>query len=407
MTYHIVLMVCAALGLSMVPGPWTDRTWAAKDKHDPISEKIERERKALERLKEEIETKKKHMDEAEKKRESVLQAIQDLDGDLIARRRERHDVNRKLKNKDRELERINGDLDLLRKRIGERRTSVLARLRSQYMDGRMGYLKNLLSAEGYGDLQRRFQYLSAVSKREYDLIEAYQRDAGRLEEAEQERAHARDDMLAFKQDTERKLIEIQSLKRRKNDLLARITQEKEAYDRMVGELERSAARIDSLLKELEQRKRAAQAQPNGPRARKEASGPPPGRGGLPWPADGEVVSFFGKQKHPTFATYIQRKGIEIRTEEGSAIRAVMPGNVAYADWLKGYGLVLILDHQNGFFSLYAHASKLLAKVGEQVETGQAIGETGDTGMAGENMLYFELREGAEPVDPLPWLAKRR
>jgi septal ring factor EnvC (AmiA/AmiB activator) len=407
MIRQVGVALSLVLSFFIATGSWTARAWAAKEKNDPISQKIERERQALERLKEEIESKKKHADEAEKKRESVLQAIQDLDSELIARRRERHDVNRKLKDKDREMEGINGELESLRKRMAERRTSVLARLRSQYMDGRFGYLKNLLSAESYGDLQRRFQYLSAVSKREYDLIEAYQGDVGRLEQADQERARARDDMLTFKQETERKLGEIHGLKRQKNVLLARITQEKEAYDRMLGELERSAARIDSLLKELEHRKRAAQAQPNGPRARHETMGPPPGRGGLPWPTDGEVVSFFGRQKHPTFATYIQRKGIEIRTDEGSAIRAVMPGTVAYADWLKGYGLVLILDHQNGFFSLYAHASKLLAKVGEQVQTGQIIGETGDTGMAGENMLYFELREGAEPVDPLPWLAKRR
>ncbi len=84
----------------------------------------------------------------------------------------------------------------------------------------------------------------------------------------------------------------------------------------------------------------------------------------------------------------------------------MDGAVAYADWLKGYGLVLIVDHQNGFFSLYAHASKILTKVGVEVQAGQVIGETGDTGMTGENTLYFELRDGAEPVDPMLWLAKR-
>jgi septal ring factor EnvC (AmiA/AmiB activator) len=92
--------------------------------------------------------------------------------------------------------------------------------------------------------------------------------------------------------------------------------------------------------------------------------------------------------------------------EGSAIHAVMPGSVVYADWLKGYGLVIILDHENGFFSLYAHASKILTTVGAQVGGGQAIGETGDTGMTGENTLYFELRQGAEPIDPLQWLTRR-
>ena len=118
------------------------------------------------------------------------------------------------------------------------------------------------------------------------------------------------------------------------------------------------------------------------------------------------MTFFGRQKHQTFDTYINRKGIEIRTSEGSAIRAVSSGTVVYADWLKGYGLVVILDHKNGLFSLYAHASKLLVKKGESVKTGRVIGETGETGITAESTLYFELRKGTEPVDPLIWLVKR-
>ena len=208
-------------------------------------------------------------------------------------------------------------------------------------------------------------------------------------------------MLAYKSCTEHKLAQIQGLKKEKKIYLAKITQEKESYDRAVEELERSAARVDSLLKELEARRRAAAAKPpsltGGLRAL---------RGTLPWPTDGQVVSYFGRQKHPTFNTYIQRKGIEIRAAEGSNIRAVLAGQVVYADWLKGYGLVIIVDHANGVFSLYAHASKILTTVGARIEAGETIGETGDTGMTGESTLYFELREGAEPVDPLVWLSKK-
>jgi septal ring factor EnvC (AmiA/AmiB activator) len=207
-------------------------------------------------------------------------------------------------------------------------------------------------------------------------------------------------MLAYKHSTEKHLNEIKTVKKEKKLYLAKLTQEKESYERALQELERSAARIDSLLRELEQRRRAAAARPP-------SSSLPKGvKGGLPWPAEGSVLTYFGRQKHPTFNTYVQRKGIEIRTLEGSAIRAVMPGTVVYADWLKGYGLVIILDHANGFFSLYAHASKILTFVGAVVASGQAIGETGDTGMTGENTLYFELREGTEAVDPLQWLARR-
>lgn len=375
----------------------------AKDRSsDPIADKLERERRALEKLQQEIEQKKKRAHETEKKKESLLQTMQDLDDDLAHKRQERSAITRKLKDKDQEIDRITAQLTVVRRRLGDRRQSVLARLRAQYMEGRYGHLAALLTADTYETLQRRLRYLSAVSQREYDLVESYRQDVGRLEQMERQREAARNDMLAFKAHTDRKLAEIQGLKRQKKMFLAKITQEKESYVRAVAELERSAARVDGLIKELEQRRKAFAVVPP-----KTAGGGHALKGALHWPADGEVVSFFGRQKHRTFDTYVQRKGIEIRTEEGTAIRAVMPGTVVYADWLKGYGQVVILDHANGFFSLYAHASKLLVKVGEQVATGHVVGETGDTGFTGDSTLYFELREGAEPVDPLIWLAKRR
>ena len=391
-------LLCAAALVGLAGPP----ALAAKDPNDPIVQKIEQERRTLEQLKSEIGEKKKRAEETEKKKGSALQAMQDLDDRLMLSRQERQQINRQLKGKDHEIELINAHLAALRKEVGDRRQSILSRMRVQYIEGRYGYLKALLASGNYADAQQRFQYLSALSKREYDLMQAYQANVEQLQAVERQRAAARDEMLGYKKHTEQKLGEIQELKREKQQILVRLNQEKDAYDKALAELERSAARVDSLLRELEQRRKIA-----GVRPKREAVVGHAAKGALQWPADGDVVSFFGRQKHPTFATYVQRKGIEIRTEEGSPIRAVMAGTVEYADWLKGYGQVLILDHGNGFFSLYAHASKLLAKVGEQAQAGQVIGETGDTGLTGDNTLYFELREGAEAVDPLTWLAKRR
>lgn len=378
--------------------------WAAKkEKNDPLAQKIERQRQALEKIQEEIKEKKRSSEQAEKQMESVLESIQELDAQLMKSRLERQEIGRKLKQKDRELEEINTTLASLRNRMGERRRSLLARLRVQYMEGRMGGLKMLLASDTYADLHRRFLYLSAVSRREYELLRDYQNDAQRMEQVEQQRAAARDAMLALKQDTEHKLSEVQEGKRRKNLFLAKMTDEKESYDRMVAELERSAGRVDALLKDLlEQRAKVATAQIKQRGGKSHTM-----LGQFLWPADGDVVAHFGRQKHPQFNTYVQRKGIDIRAPEGSGIRAVMGGTVAFADWLKGYGLVAILDHANGFFSLYAHASALVVKSGDHVQAGQTIGTTGDTGMTNDNTLYFELREGAEPVDPLLWLAKRK
>jgi septal ring factor EnvC (AmiA/AmiB activator) len=308
-------------------------------------------------------------------------------------RQSQQEIGRKLRKKDQEIEAINAQIARLRDGVQVRQEAILARLRVQYMEGRFGHWKPLLASDSYGDFQRRLRYLSAVSARDYGMIETFKTDMSTMEDAERQREAARVGMLAYKRTTEKHLEE-------KKLYLAKLTQEKESNERALQELERSASRIDSLLRELEQRRRAAAARPPSGSMSKGV------KGGLPWPAEGSVLTYFGRQKHPTFNTYVQRKGIEIRTLEGTAIHAVMPGTVVYADWLKGYGLVIILDHANGFFSLYAHASKILTSVGAQVVSGQAIGETGDTGVTGENTLYFELREGAEPVDPLQWLAKR-
>lgn len=386
-----ILLWCLAVG-----GGWP----AAAAVTDPISGKIERERKALEQLKDKIEEKRKRAEEAEKKRESVLQGIQSLDERLVHHRQDHHEISKKLRQKDREIEEITDRLGTMRTSIDARREAILARLRAQYMEGRFGLVKALFTADSYGDFQRRGQYLSAVSHRDYELLETFRSDMERMEQAERQRAEARTVLVAFKLNIEKKVADIRVLQKEKKVYLTKITREKDSYNRAVEELQRSASRVDGLLHDLETRRRAM-AHP--PTSSPLAHGV---RGTLLWPADGKVVSFFGRQKHPTFNTYVQRKGIEIRTAEGSLIHAVMSGSVVYADWLKGYGLVIILDHANGFFSLYAHASKILAKAGEQVAEGQPIGETGDTGMIGENTLYFELREGAKPVDPLHWLAKR-
>ena len=380
----LVIMLCTPAGVSA----------------DSINEKIDRERRTLEQLKDQIEEKRRQADEAGKKRESILQGIQTLDERHVRYRQSHQEISRKLRKKDQEIEAINAQIARLRDGVQVRQEAILARLRVQYIEGRFGHWKPLLASDSYGDFQRRLRYLSAVSARDYGLIETFKTDMANMQDAERQREAARVGMLAYKRTTEKHLDEIKTVKKEKKVYLTKLTQEKESYERALQELERSAARIDSLLRELEQRRRAAAAKPPS------GSLPKGVKGGLPWPAEGSVLTYFGRQKHPTFNTYVHRKGIEIRTLEGSAIHAVMTGTVVYADWLKGYGLVIILDHANGFFSLYAHASKILTSVGAVVTSGQAIGETGDTGMTGENTLYFELREGTEPVDPLQWLARR-
>ena len=277
-------------------------SWPTVAEADPITDKIEKERKALDQLKGQIEETRKQADEAGKKRESLLQGIQTLDERVVHFRQAHQEISRKLRKKDQEIEAINMQLSGLRVSVRERQDAILARLRVQYMEGRFGYWKTLLASDSYGDFQRRLQYLSAVSERDYALMGTFRADMTRMEQAERQREEARVGMVSYKQTTEKQLAEMKSVKKEKKIYLAKITHEKESYEHALQELERSASRIDSLLRELEQRRRAAAARPPtgviAPRGVK---------GALPWPADGSIVSFFGRQKHPTFNTYVQRR----------------------------------------------------------------------------------------------------
>jgi septal ring factor EnvC (AmiA/AmiB activator) len=272
-----------------------------------------------------------------------------------------------------------------------------------YKAGPNGQLKLLLASSGYNDLLARSASLRWISRREYQLLEGHRVDHSRLETTEARLVQVRGELQGYQREIAAKLTAVRDERVKKNRLLARVRSEKAVYERAVGELEKSAQRIEGLLRGFEARRRAAasvRAQPSG-------AGLGRFKGRLNWPSDGDVVGLFGRQKHPRFNTYVQRKGIEIRAAQGSVIRSVADGVVAFADWMRGYGLLTIVDHGEGFFSLYAHASKLLVNVGEAVRADQPIGEIGDTGLTGENTLYFELRQRGEALDPLAWLARRR
>ena len=379
---------------------WSSQAFAKPKDEKALKQEIEQERSRLLELNQEIRETQQKAKEVESQQDSVLKNIETLDQKLKRKQDSYHEISQKLKKKDRELADINANLAQLGMTIKERRQSISERLRLLYMEGRDGYLKALLSANSFSNFERRLAYLSTITKQEYHLLQQFHGDLNELEQLKERQARARDEMLEYKDQTEKNIREMKGVKREKKVLLTSLSKEKNLYDRSVEDLQRSALQVDSLLKELDQRFQLSQTRLRAPSTR------PLSRGALLWPTDGTVVTFFGRQKHPDFDTYVNKKGIEIKTRGGSPIRTVSSGTVVYADWLKGYGLVIIIDHQNGFFSLYAHASKLLVKEGQIVEMGQTIGETGETGLTEGTTLYFELRKGTTPVDPLRWLVKR-
>jgi septal ring factor EnvC (AmiA/AmiB activator) len=120
---------------------------------------------------------------------------------------------------------------------------------------------------------------------------------------------------------------------------------------------------------------------------------------LSWPTDGQVVKRFGD---PRADGRLKWQGIILSAPAGSDVRAVYNGRVIFSDWLDGMGLLLIIEHGDGYMSLYAHNQDLLKEVGEWVEPGEMIAHVGDSGGRAAAGLYFEIRKNGEPVNPGQW-----
>jgi murein hydrolase activator len=122
------------------------------------------------------------------------------------------------------------------------------------------------------------------------------------------------------------------------------------------------------------------------------------RGKLSWPVSGHLVARFGDAR----AGGVRWDGVLVATERGTAVKAVCEGRIIYADWLPGLGLLAIVDHGDGYLSLYGHNERLLKAVGERVAAGDTIASAGDSGGSPRPELYFEIRKAGKPVDPRPW-----
>jgi septal ring factor EnvC (AmiA/AmiB activator) len=122
------------------------------------------------------------------------------------------------------------------------------------------------------------------------------------------------------------------------------------------------------------------------------------RGKLAWPVSGRLVARFGDAR----AGGVHWDGVLVATERGAPVKAVCQGRVIYADWLPGLGLLTIVDHGDGYLSLYGHNERLYKAAGEPVAAGEALAAAGDSGGSSRPELYFEIRKGGKPVDPRPW-----
>jgi septal ring factor EnvC (AmiA/AmiB activator) len=358
----------------------------------------------LDRIKREMSEKKKKIKQADRKERSILSSLDKIDRDIASGAAELADQQKQLRESEDALRGVEQRNSEIVHELAGLKRSYAQRLRAMYKMSRTNYAAAVLTAEGAGGPVKRVKYLSIVAERDRSVMREYGSALDRLAAKQAEIAEKKEDILGRKRSVEAKRAELETQRQKKAGILAGVRQEKGLYEQTLRELEESSAALWVMIKQDEQERKAAKAAV--PPAKESARGSAAGQSRLPWPVDGQVLTRFGKQRHPQFGTMVFRRGIEIAAREGESVQAVESGEVAYADWYKGYGKLLIVDHGNGFYTLYGNLSRLNLTKGERVVKGQVIGLAGDTGSLKGAKLYFEIRKNGEAQDPLTWLAKR-
>jgi len=285
--------------------------------------------------------------------------------------------------------------DTARRQSGVLREDLSRRLAALYRMGRLGYLQTLASADSGEAFLRGLQVLSFLAARDARLLRAYEGSLVELATKEKSLALLRTTIANVARETREAERALERARAEKAALLSRLERAAEQQRSSVALLEDKTSRLEALLELLETRGRALPAGAASIRRYK---------GALDWPARGKVVVPFGRIANPRFPkTFLRSSGWTIDVPTGSEVRSVFAGDVVYAQWLKGYGNLVVLDHGDGVFTLYGHLMTGTAPRGTRVALGEAVGRVADAPEEEVPGLYFEIRESRASVDPRAWL----
>jgi septal ring factor EnvC (AmiA/AmiB activator) len=401
--------------------------------------------KKLEGIRKELKTVAAERRDLEGQRGQAARQLRAADERVGASSRELSETQSALEKEEAALAQLQARRDTMQQQLSGERAALSQLLRAAYMSGASAPLKVLLSQDTVADANRALVYHRYVQGALARRIDALTTQLDALRVLEQDIQSRRAALQAAHQEQQSQIAQLKRDRAEQARLVRQLDQRYEDRHDRAQALGRDAKALETLLANLraaaaraEAERRAAAERARREQAAREAAAreqaqkerdtalaqgrpaPPPPRippppppvriasapalkvGGLGWPVSGNLLARFGGQLpdgHPS-------QGVLIGAPLGSPVTAVADGTVVFSEWMTGYGLILIIDHGNGYMSLYAHNESLLRDAGDTVSKGDAIAKVGRSGGWGTPALYFELRKGGAPVDPSSWLQRR-
>lgn len=296
-------------------------------------------------------------------------------------------------------------LALAQDNLADRRAVLERRLVDIYKRGPLHTFQVLLTAETFGDLLTRYKYLYLQNRQDRSLVEDIRRLEGRIRQRRGELVNVQVDLDRRREERASELRSYQALAEERSARLGRLRKSSDAGQQRLSQLEKDEARLNDLLASLSSRRpaRATTPRPNAPGGGDLTTAD---LGSLDWPVSGRILFRFGRDTLPSGAV-IRRNGIGIGAPLGTPVKAVSSGRVMLVQRLGTYGLTIVLEHGNGYFSLYMQLGSATVQKDATVQKGETIGMVGGENSDQGPHLYFEIRgENQIALDPADWLRRR-
>ena len=340
----------------------------------------------------------KRLQESQQQSESSQQREKELLAELHAGSRERHSLEleiHRLKNK---LQTLEGSMTAEEQQLQHisaamtrQRTEFNHRLKVRYMIPPGVLMEKFLGQQKLKDKINQLTYLKYILMYDQQQLAGFARLLTEHQRIKQLLEKQRRQVAEMKEKKRLKLAGLEENIAKKNELLYKIKGKKEYYEALVKELSEAAEKLKKIIN-TERRTNVGQGSLAAYKGR------------LPMPVSGVVVRFFGRQRDRRFKTVTENKGIDIEAPLGTEVKAIFPGRVIFASWLKGYGNLIIIDHGEGYYSIYGHLLEFKTTVNKDIRQREAIGSVGDTDSLLGPSLYFEIRRHGRPQDPLEWVS---
>ncbi|MDH5628665.1 MAG: peptidoglycan DD-metalloendopeptidase family protein [Gammaproteobacteria bacterium] len=366
--------------------PLTDNISHAADKDDKAIEK------ELGQLKTEISKLQNQLEAKRKLQSEAVQSLRKTEKRIATASKILKATNRQLKQKNNQLAQLKKQKTQLDKNREQQKDAIAAQIKSAYVSGKQEYLKMLLNQEDPAKLGRMLIYYDYMNKARRDKILQLQNTLKELSLVNQKIEREISDLNILKQSREAEAKRLQALKSERQKLVASLAKDIDEKTEKLTELEINASELQELIDSVQQTiNKIDFSQP--------LDGLKNLKGKLNWPVKGKKLQSYGSR----LAEGLKSNGVIISASEGQSINAIHHGRVVYADWLRGFGLLVILDHGDGYMSLYGYNQALYKQVGDFVNRGETIASAGQSGGQQKPGLYFELRHQGKPFNPSSWI----